>query len=137
MDLQKSLNLNIASYFIITLESPHADTWHHSGGPITHTIDNFCLNPNNEQSVDHTQITVISYIEKVVKYTGINVSKIMVDLTFYLLLMKYICLKIQCKKRLGLRYTTLLINCNYHTHDNNAVSRSTVNLAFRRLQPKI
>ena len=41
------------------------------------------------------------------------------------------------EKRLGLRYTTLLINCNRHTHGDNAVSRSTVNLAFRRLQPKI
>ena len=38
---------------------------------------------------------------------------------------------------LGLRYTTLLINCHRHTHGDNAVSRSTVNLAFRRLQPKI
>ena len=39
--------------------------------------------------------------------------------------------------RIGLRYTKLLINCHCHTHGDNAVSRSTVNLAFRRLQPKI
>ena len=38
---------------------------------------------------------------------------------------------------LGLRYTTLFINFNHHTHGYNTVSRSTVNLAFRRLQPKI
>ena len=41
------------------------------------------------------------------------------------------------KNRLGLRYTTLLINCHRHTCGNNSVSRSTVNLTFRRLQPKI
>ena len=41
------------------------------------------------------------------------------------------------QKRLGLRYTTLLINCHRHTHGENAVIKSTANLAFRRLQPKI
>ena len=41
------------------------------------------------------------------------------------------------KKRLGLRYTTLLINFHSQTHGDNAVSRSAVNLAFRRLQPRI
>ena len=41
------------------------------------------------------------------------------------------------EKRLGLRYTNLLINCHRQTHGENEVCRSTVNLAFRRLQPKI
>ena len=41
------------------------------------------------------------------------------------------------EKRLGLCYTTLLINCHHHTHSNNSVSSSTVNLDFRTLQPKI
>ena len=41
------------------------------------------------------------------------------------------------QNRLGLCYTTLLINCHRHTHGDNAVRNSTVNLAFRRLQPKI
>ena len=88
LDLQKSLNLNIASYFINTLESPHANTWHHRGGPITHTIYNFCINPNHWRSVEHTWKTMIRSIEKGVKYTGIIPTKIMVDLTFYLILMK-------------------------------------------------
>ena len=39
--------------------------------------------------------------------------------------------------RLGLRYTNLLINCHRQTHGENAMCRSAVNLAFRRLQPKI
>ena len=38
---------------------------------------------------------------------------------------------------LGLCYTTLLINCHSYTHGENAVIKSTVNLTFRRLQPKI
>ena len=41
------------------------------------------------------------------------------------------------ERRLGLRYTTLLINCHRQTNDDNAVCRSTVNLAYKRLQPKI
>ena len=41
------------------------------------------------------------------------------------------------QKRVGLCYKTLLINCNRHTHGENAVIKSTVNLAFRRLKPKM
>ena len=41
------------------------------------------------------------------------------------------------ERRLGLRYTTLLINCHRQTNGDNAMCRSAVNLAFRRLQPKI
>ena len=41
------------------------------------------------------------------------------------------------ENRFGLRCTTLFIDCYRHTHGDNAVSRSTINLAFRRLQPKI
>ena len=54
LDLHKSLNLNIGSYFINTLASPHANNWHHRGGPITQTIDHFCHNPNHWRSVEHT-----------------------------------------------------------------------------------
>ena len=36
----------------------------------------------------------------------------------------------------GLRYTTNLINCHRHHKGFNAVCKSTVNLAFLRLQPK-
>ena len=41
------------------------------------------------------------------------------------------------ERRLGLRYTTLLINCHYKTKGDNAVCRSTTNLAYKRLQPRI
>ena len=41
------------------------------------------------------------------------------------------------QNRLRLCYKTLLINCHRQTHGGNAVSRSNINLALRRLQPKI
>ena len=43
----------------------------------------------------------------------------------------------EMKKKLGLRYTTHLINCHFHHKGFNAVCNSTVNLAFLILQPKI
>ena len=38
---------------------------------------------------------------------------------------------------LGIQYTTLLIDFHCHTQGYNAVSRSTFNLAFRILLPKV
>ena len=41
------------------------------------------------------------------------------------------------ENRLGLRYTTHIINCHFHNNGFDAVCKSTVNLSFLRLQPKI
>ena len=41
------------------------------------------------------------------------------------------------ENRLGLTYTTKLINFHRHQNDFDAVCRTTVNLAFLRLTPKI
>ena len=41
------------------------------------------------------------------------------------------------ENRLGLRYTTHIINCHFHHNGFDALCKSTVNLAFLRLQPKI
>ena len=41
------------------------------------------------------------------------------------------------ENRLGVRYTTKLINCHRHQIGFGAVCRSTVNIAFLRLQPNI
>ena len=41
------------------------------------------------------------------------------------------------ENRLGLRYTTQLINFHRYRNGFDAVCKSTVNLAFLRLQPKI
>ena len=75
LEKQKSLNINIASYFLETLASPHENTWHHRGGPITHKINHFSLDHNNWRSVEHTWKTLISCIEQGFKYTGRNVKK--------------------------------------------------------------
>ena len=40
------------------------------------------------------------------------------------------------ENKLGLRYTTYLTNCHFHHKCFNVVCKSTVNLAFLRLQPK-
>ena len=40
-------------------------------------------------------------------------------------------------KRIGLQCTTIIINCHRQTNGENAVCRSTVNLAYRRLLPLI
>ena len=41
------------------------------------------------------------------------------------------------KNRLGITYTTKILNCQCHQKGVDAVCRSTVNLAFSRLAPKI
>ena len=61
----------------------------------------------------------------------------MVDLTLYLIFYEIYLLTNSMQNRLGLRYTTLIMNFHSQKHGNNAVSRSTVNLVFTRLQPKI
>ena len=87
--------------------------------------------------MDHTWKTLISCIEKGVNYTGKNVTK---KHGRPYLLSSYSEINLlanSMENRLSLRFMTLLINYHRHTHGDNAVSRSTVNLAFRRLQPKI
>ena len=87
--------------------------------------------------MEHTRKTLISCNEKGVKYTGKNVTKYYGRP--YLLSSSYEINLIEnlMQNRLGLRYTTLLTNDHLHIHGDNAVSMSTVNLAFRRIQPKI
>ena len=41
------------------------------------------------------------------------------------------------ENRLGLRYTTQLINCHRYRNDFDAACKSTVHLAFLGIQPKI
>ena len=136
LEKQKSLNIIIASYFIETLAFPHENPWHHRRGPITQTIDNFSLNPNHWRSVKHTRKTLISCIEKGVKYTGGNVTKKHGRPYLLSSSSEINLLANSMQNRLGLRNTTLVINFHRHTHGENTVSKSTVNLYFRRLQPK-
>ena len=57
----------------------------------------------------------------------------MLDVTLYLHVYEINLIANSMERRLGLRYTTLLINCHCQTNGDNAVCRSTVNLAYRRL----
>ena len=61
----------------------------------------------------------------------------MLDVTLYLYVYEINIIANSMGKRLGLWYTTLLINCHCQTKGENAVCRSNVNLASRRLLPKI
>ena len=80
---------------------------------------------------------MISYLEKGVKYTGNNETK--KNGRPYLISSSYEINLIanSMERRLGLRYTTLLINCHRQTKGKNAVCRSTVNLAYKRIQHRI
>ena len=85
----------------------------------------------------HTCKTVISCIKKGIKYTGRNAEK--KNGRPYLLLSSYEInlLENSMQNRLGLSYTTLVIHCHFQIQCENTVSRSTVNLAIRRLLTKI
>ena len=87
--------------------------------------------------MEHTRKILISCIKQGVKYIGKNVTKN--HCRPYLLSYYYEInlLANSMQNRLGLKYTTILINCYRQKHGDNAVSRSTVNLAFRIIQPKI
>ena len=61
----------------------------------------------------------------------------MLDVTLYLHVYEINLIANFMERGLDLRYTTLLINCHRQTNGDNAVCRSTVNLAYRRLLPKI
>ena len=80
---------------------------------------------------------MISSLEKGVKYMGNNETK--KHGRPYLISSSYEINLIDnsIEGRLGLRYTTLLINCHRQKNGDNAVCRSTVNLAYRILIPKI
>ena len=87
--------------------------------------------------MEHTWKTVISCIYQGVNYIGRSVTK---NNGIPYLLSSYYAINLlanSMQNRLFLCYTTLLINFHHQTHGENSVSRSTVNLAFRILQPKI
>ena len=87
--------------------------------------------------MEHTWKTLISCNEKGVKYTGGNVTKMHGRPYLLSSYSEINLLANSMQNRIGLRYTTPLINCHRHTHGYNTVIMSTVNLTFRRLQPKI
>ena len=87
--------------------------------------------------MEHTQKALISCIEQGVNYTGRNVTKNHGRPYLLSYSSEINLLENSMQNRLGLRYATLLINCNRQAHGYNSVSKSTFNLDFRRLQPII
>ena len=87
--------------------------------------------------MEHTWKTLIICIEKGVKYTEKNGTKKHGRPYLLYSSSEINMLANSMGKHLCLLYMMILINCHRHTHGENAVFRSTVNLAFRRLQPKI
>ena len=137
MENKQKLNINIASFFLETLASLNEKTWHNRGVSITQTINRFSSNPNHWRSIKKTWKTMIRSLEKGVKYTGNNGTKITGQP--YLISSSYEINPVanSMERRLGLRYTNFLINCHHQTKGDDEVCRSTVNLSYRRLQPRI
>ena len=131
------LNLNIASYFINILVSPDVLTWFATGGPINKTIKHPGLTRHHQKTAERTWHMVNRCKEMEQEYTGKNYTMHLVQP--YLLSNQgelNILADIMVNK-IGLRYTTHLINFHRHHKGFNAVCKSTVNLAFLRLQYKI
>ena len=87
--------------------------------------------------MEHSWKTLLGCIEKGVKYTGKNVTKKHGRPYLLYSSSEINILANSMQNRLGRLYTNILINCHRQKHGNNAVSTSTVNLAFRRLQPRM
>ena len=80
---------------------------------------------------------MISSLEKGVKYTGNTGTKRSGQPYLLSSPHEINLLANSMEGRLGLRCTTLLINCHRYTNGYNAVCLSTVYLAYKRLQPRI
>ena len=132
------LNLNIASYFLNILASPDESTWSTTGGPINRTIEHLGLTRHHLKTVERTWHMVNKCKEMNQEYTvNNNVTRHLNPPYLVSNLDQLNILADSMEKRLGLAYTTKLINCHRHHNGFDEVCRSTVNLAFLRLAPKI
>ena len=138
MNKNKILNLNIASYFLSILASLDESTWSTTGGHINKTIKDIGLTRHHRHKLERTCHMVNACREMEQYYTGNN--NITRNLNPPYLLSNLDEINIHAdwmENRLGLRYTTQLINCHRYRNDFDAVCKSTVHLAFLRLQLKI
>ena len=138
MNKNTILNLKIASYFLNILSSPDVLKCSTTGGPINKTIKHPGLTRHHQKTTERTWHMVNKCKEMEQEYTGNN--NVIRHLNPPYLLSNLDELNIladSMEKRLGLTCTTKIINCNCHHNGSDAVCRSTVNLDFLRLQPKI
>ena len=131
------LNLNIASYFLNILSSPDVSTWSTTGGPINKTIKHHGLNRHNLKTVERTWHMVNKCKQMEQEYTGNNFTRHLNQPYLLSNLDEPNILADSMENRHGLSYTTLLINCHRHQNGFDSVCKSSINLAFLRLQPKI
>ena len=132
------LNLNIASYFLNILASPDESTRSTTGGPINKTIKHLGLNRHHRKTVERTCRMVNKCKEMEQEYTkNNNVTRHLNPPYLVSNLDALNTLANLMENRLGITYTTKLLNCHRHQNGVDALCRSTVNLAFLRLAPKI
>ena len=113
-------------------------TWSTTGGTINKTIQPLRITRHHRHKVERTRQMVNTCKEMEQEYTGNN--NVTRHLNPHYLLSNLDELNILTNSmgnRLGISYTTQLINCHRYWNGFDAVCRSTVNLAFLRLQPKI
>ena len=130
------LNLNIASYFLNILASSDVSTWFTTGGPINKTIKHLALTIHHLKTVERTwhMVNRCRYMEQ--EYTGNNCTRHLGQPYLLSNPDELNILADAMEKKLGLHYTTDLINFHRHHKGFHAVCRSTVHLAFLILQPK-
>ena len=132
------LNLNIASCFLNILTSPDESTWSTTGGPINKTIKHLGLTRHHRKTLERKWHMVNNCKEMKQEYTGNNNVIRNLNPSYLLSNVDEInLLATSMENRLGIMYTTKLLNCSRHRNGVDAVCRSTVNLAFLRLAPKI
>ena len=123
--------MNIASYFINILASPYESTWSTTGGPINKTMKHLGLTRHHRKTVERTWLMVNKCKEMKQEYTGNNnVTRNLNRSDLLSNLDELNILADSTENRLGVTYTTKLINCHRHQNGFDAVCRSTVNLAF-------
>ena len=131
------LNLNIAFYFLNILASPDVSIWFTTGGPINKTMKHLGPTRNNQKTVERTWNMVNKCKEMKQEYTGYTNTRNLNPSYLLSILDELNILADSMENRLGLRYTTHLINCHYQQNGSDTVCKSTIDLAFLRLQPKI
>ena len=132
------LNLDIASYFLNILASPDVLTWYTICGPIHKSIKHLGLTRHHQYKVERMWHMIKKCKKMKQEYTGYNNVTRNLNPSYLLSnLYELNLLSDSMENRLGLSYTNKIINCHRHQNGFDAVCRSTVNLAFLRLQPKI
>ena len=109
------LNLNIASYSLNILASPYVSTWSTTGGPIHKTMKHPGLTRHHRKTVERTWYMVNTSKEMEQQYTGNNnVTRHLNPPYLVSNVDELNILANSMENRLGLIYTTKLINCHRH-----------------------